>query len=319
MKVVIIGATGETGQSITKGLLEYRTQFDLTAVTRQSSLNSVKNQALKDAGVEIVAADLSGPEEDLVKILTGADVVIAVLDASAFLLQIPLANAAKKAGVKRFVPTFFATIVPPKGALSIRETKEEVLNHIKKIYLPYTVIDVGWWYQITPPRLPSGRIDQLVILPMEGLYGDGNVPSAITDSRDIGRYVARIITDPRTLNKSVFAYSEVLTQREIFQIMEEASGEKLDYNYISNEDAMARVVSAQIAAEAAGLGDKGAQSALAVAQYTYSTCVRGDNTPDYARYLGYLDGKELYPDVDFIPFRKYVSELIDGTARRAYA
>jgi NmrA-like family. len=91
-------------------------------VTRQSSLNSVKNQALKDAGVEIVAADLSGPEEDLVKILTGADVVIAVLDASAFLLQIPLANAAKKAGVKRFVPTFFATIVPPKGALSIRET-----------------------------------------------------------------------------------------------------------------------------------------------------------------------------------------------------
>jgi hypothetical protein len=27
----------------------------------------------------------------------------------------------------------------------------------------------------------------------------------------------------------------------------------------------------------------------------------------------------LYPGFDFIPFRKYVSELIDGTARRAYA
>ncbi|RKK33369.1 hypothetical protein BFJ69_g18736, partial [Fusarium oxysporum] len=104
MKVVIIGATGETGQSITKGLLEYPTQFDLTALTRQSSLTSVKNQALKDSGVEVVAADLSGPEEDLVKILTGADVVIPVLDASGLRLQIPLANAAKKAGVKRFVP-----------------------------------------------------------------------------------------------------------------------------------------------------------------------------------------------------------------------
>lgn len=139
MKVVIIGATGETGQSITKGLLEFRTQFvrsqcvhssniiltslqDLTAVARQSSLNTAKNQALRDAGVEVVAADLGGPEEDLVKILTGADVVIPVLDASALLLQIPLANAAKMAGVKRFVPTFFATIVPPKGVLSIRET-----------------------------------------------------------------------------------------------------------------------------------------------------------------------------------------------------
>ncbi|KAJ4079900.1 hypothetical protein NW760_015135 [Fusarium oxysporum] len=319
MKVVIIGATGETGQSITKGLLEYPTQFDLTALTRQSSLTSVKNQALKDSGVEVVAADLSGPEEDLVKILTGADVVIPVLDASGLRLQIPLANAAKKAGVKRFVPTFFATIMPPKGILGIRETKEDVLNHIKKIYLPYTVIDVGWWYQITPPKLPSGLIDQFVILPVEGLNGDGTVPSAITDSRDIGRYVAKIIADPRTLNKSVFAYSEVLTQREIFQIMEEASGEKLDYNYISNEDATACVNSAQKVAEAAGLEDKGAQQALAAAQYAYSTGVRGDNTPEYARYLGYLDGKELYPDFDFIPFRKYVSELIDGTARRAYA
>ncbi|KAG7416630.1 Bifunctional pinoresinol-lariciresinol reductase 1 [Fusarium oxysporum f. sp. raphani] len=160
---------------------------------------------------------------------------------------------------------------------------------------------------------------EFVILPVEGFNGDGIVPSAITDSRDIGRYVAKIIADPRTLNKSVFAYSEVLTQREIFQIVEEASGEKLDYNYISNEDAMARVVSAQNAAEATGLEDKGAQSALAAAQYTYSTCVRGDNTPEYARYLGYLDGKELYPDLDFIPFQKYVSELIDGTARSAYA
>jgi hypothetical protein len=88
---------------------------------------------------------------------------------------------------------------------------------------------------------------------------------------------------------------------------------------ICNEDATARVDSAQKAAEAAGSEDKGAQQALAAAQYTYSTGVRGDNTPEYARYLGYLDGKELYPGFDFIPFRKYVSELIDGTARRAYA
>lgn len=70
----------------------------------------------------VITADLSGPEEDLVKILAGADVVIPVRDASGLLLQIPLANAAKKAGVKRFVPTFFATIMPPKGVLGIRET-----------------------------------------------------------------------------------------------------------------------------------------------------------------------------------------------------
>lgn len=110
--------------------------------------------------------------------------------------------------------------------------KEDVLDHIKKIYLPYTVIDVGWWYQLTSPKVPSGRLDYALIAPSEGLFGGGTLPSALTDSRDIGRYVAKIIADPRTLNKMVFAYNEVLTQRQVYETVERLSGEKLEYNYV---------------------------------------------------------------------------------------
>lgn len=105
---------------------------------------------------------------------------------------------------------------------------------MKKIHLPYTVIDVGWWYQLSLPRLPSGRIDYAVTMPVEYIAGDGNAPSALTDMRDVGNYTARIIRDPRTLNKMVLVYGEVLSQNQVFDLLENLSGEQLERHYVSN-------------------------------------------------------------------------------------
>lgn len=40
--------------------------------------------------------------------------------------------------------------------------------------------------------------------------------------------------------------------------------------------------------------------------------VRGDNTPENARYLGYLDAEELYPDMQPRRWKDYVEDLIAG-------
>lgn len=220
-------------------------------MTREASINSTKNGNLKKQGVRVVAADLKGPEDDLVNLLKGADVVISSINATALLDQIPLADAAKKAGVGRFIPCTFATACPPTGVMKLRETvsrrllssqdksqklimwqKEKVLNHIKKIYLPYTLIDVGWWYEISSPRVPSGRVDYGLMMPMAHLVGDGSVPSALTCLQDVGRYVAKIIADPRTLNRMVFVYNELWTQQQIVDKVEELSGEKVERKYV---------------------------------------------------------------------------------------
>lgn len=63
------------------------------------------------------------------------------------------------------------------------------------------------------------------------IIGDGNTPSGLTDLRDIGRYVARIIMDPRTLNKMVFTYNELLTQNQRYKLMKHLSGEKIERTY----------------------------------------------------------------------------------------
>lgn len=54
------------------------------------------------------------------------------------------------------------------------------------------------------------------------------MPSARTDSSDVGVYVARIIADPRTLNQKVFAYTDLRTQLELYDTVENLSGEKIE-------------------------------------------------------------------------------------------
>lgn len=57
-------------------------------------------------------------------------------------------------------------------------------------------------------HVPSGKLNPVVTVPQNEIVSDGNVRSAVTDQVDAGRFVARIIADPRTLNKQVFAYGE---------------------------------------------------------------------------------------------------------------
>jgi hypothetical protein len=58
---------------------------------------------------------------------------------------------------------------------------------------------------------------------------------------------------------------------------------------------------------------------LASAEYEYSKYVRMDNKRDYARYLGYLDARELYPNLQPKKFREFVQDLLDGKVRMPYS
>ncbi|KAH6666963.1 isoflavone reductase family protein [Halenospora varia] len=315
--VLLLGATGETGTSILNGLLDLG-KFKISALVRPSSAEKPDVEALAEKGVKILIADISSPADDLVSVLSGTDVLISTIGGMAQLAQMNLVTAAKKAGVKRFIPCDFASICPP-GVMMLQDEKEEVHNQIRKLFLGYTFIDVGYWYQLSFPPLPSGRTAYAMFPGMQvPLHGNGEASNLLIDIRDIGSFVARIIDDERTLNKYVYCWGDLLNENQIFNVMEEVSGEKLERVYVPNEEIEAQV---RQATQAFANDKANAQLRVGVMilQYTYSKYVRKDNTPEYAKYLGYLDARELYPDLKPKSFKQFVGDLVDGNVQRPYA
>ncbi|KAF9635124.1 hypothetical protein BFW01_g6019 [Lasiodiplodia theobromae] len=327
IKVAILGATGETGGSIVDGLLESSTPFEVTALIRPASLTKPKTLDLQNRGVTIIPYDTSAnaqqDDEQAIKTLRGIDVVIAAVGPDGMDAQLALATAAKAAGVQRFVPSFFATAAPPRGVVDVRGKKEDVLDHVKKLGLGYTVIDIGWWMHGFVPALPSGRTEyvRVEILTMKGgpniLPGNGDVPTAVTATEDVGRFVARVIVDERTLNKMVFVYGEVVTPNQAYELMERLSGEKIERRYLDGPEIMAEIPDVKEAL-ANGSADMLAILKHHVLQYYYSIGVRRDNNPEYAEYLGYLDGKKLYPDLKGVSLEEFFQSILDGKAKRPY-
>lgn len=209
-------------------------------------MNKPGNLALKDLGVGVRSLDLATDDQPtIVAALKGVDILISAIGPGAQLDQIPLATAAKTGGVQRFVPCAFITVIPAGGVQDLRDQKEVVYNHTKVIGLPYTIIDCGWWFQIAFPSLPSGRTDYAVMTPAPPIGGDGSVPSGLTDVRDVGRYVARVIRDERTLNKMVFVYNELWTQNEIWDRLEALSGEQIPRTYVTRVSLEEKIESAK--------------------------------------------------------------------------
>ncbi|KAI9711846.1 MAG: hypothetical protein M1820_001991 [Bogoriella megaspora] len=313
--VVLLGATGQTGKSILDGLVELG-GFDIKLLVRKASLEKPEVQALKKQGFEILIGDPAEGADTLVPLFKGIDTVLSAIDARSVSLEIPLVEASKKAGVKRFVPCAYMTVVPP-GVMELRDEKQKVYQAIWKAHLPYTVIDVGFWHQISFPPLPSGRVDYAVVLPSSTITGDGKAPNLLTDLRDIGRYVARIIKDDRTLNKFVITWSDELSQNEIFALLEELSGENIERKYETAEELLA-ATEAAIKAYKADANNVAARFGAIGGQYKYSKYIREDNTLDVGKYLGYLDAKELYPEFKPIAFKEYVVELLNGKSLVPY-
>ncbi|KAJ5688901.1 hypothetical protein N7462_003293 [Penicillium macrosclerotiorum] len=355
IKVLLVGAAGETGGSIANGLLEDG-HFEVIALVRPTSLQKPAIVKLLERGIHIRKCDLKASEEHLIEALAEIDVVISCVGPAEQQDQIPLAKAAKKTGVKRFIPCGFITVAPPGGVMWLRDEvgsacfpwwlsgvmwfsdfveeafhgeqlslttyfrvlqKEIVYNQIRQMWLPYTIVDVGWWYQLCYPRLNSGRVDYAMTSGNDEIIGDGNVPTALTDLRDIGRYMAMIIRDPRTLNKKVLAYNLVSTQNQIYNLMEEISEEKVDRNYVPEETICSRVLAARQASETYPF-DPIKFIPRYLAEYQYSWGIRGDNNPEYAKYLGYHLTTELYPEFKPTDFREYLESVVRGTAKGVY-
>lgn len=90
-------------------------------MVRSSSISKPVVQAFEAKGITIKVGDSLSPVEDLVEILRGIDVLINTHSMPMYEGQKNIVIAAKKAGVKRIVPSAWIPTIAPGGLSKPRD------------------------------------------------------------------------------------------------------------------------------------------------------------------------------------------------------
>ncbi|KAH8825364.1 NAD(P)-binding protein [Flagelloscypha sp. PMI_526] len=277
--VFLVGGSGYTGLQVAKALVETG-HYNVSALIRPSSLSKPATEQLRSLGVTIHSGDITTDDvEKLESLLSGMDILISMV--LIFVDQRKLLLAAKKANVKRVVPSDFGPHIPP-GVTRMHDEKLAIRHLIEEHSIPHTFIQVGWWANNMFP-LPHDITRSFLPDAGKQFAGSGTVPVSWIDYSSVGKLIALIIADPRTLNQVVHAYDGEATLNETWALGTKITGEDFnDYPKITAEEIQRRKTI----------------SPINEALYSYYDVlyIRGDNTIANAVAAGVLDSHKLYPD-----------------------
>ena len=201
--VLVVGATGLVGSAVCKKLVQ-RGESVRAFVRTTSSQDKVND--LRNAGVELVTGDLKDTAS-LEAACRGADSIIstasstlsrqsgdsiASVDADG---QLNLVDAAKRAGVDRFVFVSFRR--PPGVSFPLSEAKEQVETAIRN--MNFTIVQASWFMEVwLSPAMgfdypnASARI-----------YGPGTSPVSWVSFLDVADFCALGLRHPAASRKVV--------------------------------------------------------------------------------------------------------------------
>ncbi|KAI1767858.1 NAD(P)-binding protein [Hypoxylon sp. FL1150] len=235
--VAVAGATGNIGKPILNQLIE--DGFKVTALTRKGTSHTFP------PSVTVAEVDYESPES-LVKALQGQDAVVSAVGFNGLPLQLPLIDAAVKAGVKRFLPSEYGGDAEnaKAAALPIFAPKKQVLDAltaaaaVKGGSLTYTLVSTG-------PFLDMALGFGLFVNLREKsatLWNGGDRAFSTTTTTATATAVAQVLKHPQeTRNRTVRVRSASTTQNKLLAIAKEVlGGEGWTTKVASTEDALKR-------------------------------------------------------------------------------
>lgn len=69
---------------------------------------------------------MKASQDELIKLLSGIDIIISAIYFASLADEVPLGTAAKIAEVKRFVQSTFIIVLPPRGGVEFRDSTQEI-------------------------------------------------------------------------------------------------------------------------------------------------------------------------------------------------
>ncbi|KAI1390794.1 NAD(P)-binding protein [Hypoxylon trugodes] len=216
--VAVAGASGVFGVPVVHQLLD--DGFKVTILTRKGATHNFPSS------VTVAEVDYNSPET-LVKALEGQDAVVSTVGFAGLTYQIPLIEAAIKAGVKRFLPSEFSlTPSSEKGTqLPPFQPKRAASEALKKAAgggkITYSLIATGPFLDLA---LGSGLLIDLKKKDIT-LWNGGDVRFSATTIASSVKAVSQVLKHPEeTKNREIFVNSVAVTQNELLEKGKKAVG-----------------------------------------------------------------------------------------------
>ncbi|OTB00217.1 hypothetical protein M426DRAFT_268142 [Hypoxylon sp. CI-4A] len=209
--VAVAGASGNLGPSVINQLVA--DGFKVTVLTRKGSKHDFPS-SVTTAEVDYDSV------ENLTKALKGIDAVVSVIGLAGLAKQIPLVQAAVKAGVKRFLPSEYGSDAenPRATALPIFTAKKETLDLLQK---EAAAGNITWSAIATGPFLDTATGNGFIVNLKNksiNLWDGGDRPFSSTAVPDIAKAVSGVLKHPEeTKNRGVFVQNVAYTLNQVLE------------------------------------------------------------------------------------------------------
>ena len=234
--VLVVGSTGTLGSRVVRKLLSGGKPA--TAVVRDDS--SEKAKVLESLGARLVVGDvkntvalwpalqgiativctvsatMSGRDGDPIEIVDGKGVQGLIV-------------SAEKAGVERFI---YVSLSPNLGAyFPLAAAKRAAEKRLAGSKLAYTILQPSYFYETWFSPLvgfdwANGQVK---------VYGDGQALVSYLSTEDVARAVVSCLDNPDVSRRSFpMGGPRALSQREAVAIFEQATGKKMEIEYMSS-------------------------------------------------------------------------------------
>ncbi|KZL85264.1 NmrA-like family protein [Colletotrichum incanum] len=238
--VLLVGANGTLGAKILDALVAAKS-FKLSALKRAGSQTKPPYPADQ---VQVIEVDDDLTFEGLKKAFKGQDVVIVSFRLRDLEQHLRIAEAASAAGVKHFMPADFGSIdadnprarelIPLyRYKLAVRQKAQELAD--KNPNFAWTGIVCGHFFDWgVKEGFLHAYLDKKKIDVIDG----GNIKASVSTLPRVGEAVVRILNlgvTEVTKNKTLFIQSFCITQNELLQSLEKATGSKWTVNNVESE------------------------------------------------------------------------------------
>ncbi|HLJ22258.1 MAG TPA: SDR family oxidoreductase [Stellaceae bacterium] len=225
--IVVTGATGQLGRLVLKALLEKTSPSRVIAAVRSPD----KAQDLKQAGVQVRAADYDRPET-LAAAFAGAEKVL-LISGNTLGKRVSqhraVIDAARKAGVQLFAYT--SVLKAPTTALMVGPDHRETEAAITASGLPSVVLRNGWYSENYLFRA-AGAVKTGVLL---GCAGEGRISAA--PRADYAQAAATVLTSPNQAGRTYeLAGDQSFTLAELAAELSRQIGRPMRYQNVTESE-----------------------------------------------------------------------------------